>query len=220
MKPKKLPSASTKSLLGRPKDAAKRVDIVRAANTLFLKNGYELTSMEAVAKKADVSKLTIYSHFDNKDELFKEVIRQRCDKLATPENYMALANEPVEKALLELGINFTSMIFRPDSIRLHSIMQAEAARHPKVVQIFFEAGPKRVREAFGALLQAWNENKQLAVPNVTKATEQFFSLLKGEMLMKAMLLQMPMPSEEELKIHVRDTVKFFLAAYKTQSKRG
>ena len=220
MRSKKTEVAPAKSLLGRPKDAAKRGDIVRAANTLFLKNGYELTSMEAVAKKAGVSKLTIYSHFDNKDELFKEVIRQRCDKLATPENFMALANEPVEKALLEVGINFTALIFRPDSIRLHCIMQAEAARHPKVVQIFFEAGPKRVREAFCKLLQVWNDNKQLTVPNVAKATEQFFSLLKGEMLMKAMLLQMPMPSEEELKIHVRDTVKFFLAAYKTQSKRG
>jgi len=218
MNSKKTKSVNVKSLMGRPKDAAKREGIVRAANILFMKNGYTLTSMESVAKKADVSKLTIYSHFADKDELFKEVIRQRCDKLATPENFMALAGKPVEKALLELGINFTTLIFQPDSIHLQRIMQAEATRHPKVVQLFFEAGPQRVREAFGKLLQAWNYQKQLAILDVAKATDQFFSLLKGEMLMKIMLLQMPTPSEKELKKHVRATVDFFLAAYRPKAK--
>ena len=210
---------AVKNVVGRPKDVAKREAIIRAANTLFMKNGYGLTSMEAVAKKADVSKLTIYSHFANKDELFKAVITQRCNRLGTAEGFMALADQPVEKALLQLGINFTSLIFTQDSIRLHSIMQAEASRHPKVVQIFFDAGPKRVREAFGKLLQAWNDQKQLAIPDIAKATDQFFSLLKGEMLMKVMLLRMEMPSKAELNDHVHATVDFFLAAYKPKSKQ-
>jgi TetR/AcrR family transcriptional repressor of mexJK operon len=216
MKPK---PALPRQSAGRPKDSAKREGIVRAANALFMKNGYTLTSMESVAKKADVSKLTIYSHFANKDDLFKEVIRQRCDKLGSPESFMALANEPVEKALLQLGINFTTHIFTQDSLRLHSIMQAEAARHPKVVQIFFEAGPKRVRTAFGALLKQWHDQKQLHIPDITKATEQFFSLLKGEMMMRIMLLQMPLPSDAARKAHVRATVEFFLAAYQPKSQR-
>lgn len=214
MKSKTSTEKPAKSVAGRPKDIAKREGIVRAANTLFMKNGYSLTSMEAVAKNADVSKLTIYSHFSNKDELFKEVIRARCDKLATPENFMAMAGEPVEKALLKIGIDFTSLVFRPDSIRLHCIMQAEAVRHPKVVQIFFETGPKRVRSEFAKLLQAWHDQKKLNIADTVRASDQFFSLLKGEMLMRVILLRMPMPSERELKEHVRATVDFFLAAYR------
>jgi len=215
----KTPKKSDKNLVGRPKDAGKRDNIVRAANSLFMKNGYSLTSMEAVAKNADVSKLTIYSHFANKDELFKEVIRLRCDKLAAPESFMALADQPVEKSLLKLGIDFTSLVFRPDSIRLHCIMQAEAARHPKVVQIFYETGPKRVRSEFAKLLQEWNNQKKLIIPDASKASNQFFSLLKGEMLMQVILLRMPMPSETELKEHVRTTVDFFLSAYSPSYKK-
>lgn len=203
---------------GRPKDTAKRESIVRAANTLFMKDGYTLTSMEAVARKAGVSKLTIYSHFANKDELFKEVIHQRCDKLAMPDSFMALAREPAEKALLKLGFNLASLIFRPDSIHLHRIMQAEAAHHPKIVQIFFETGPRRVRAAFGSLLREWHDQKQLAIPDIAKATDQFFSLLKGELLLRVILLRMPMPSEDELKAHVRETVRFFLAAYQLRGR--
>jgi len=218
MKSKTYKPANVKASIGRPKDAAKHARIVRAANTLFMKNGYADTSMESVAKKADVSKLTIYSHFANKDDLFREVISQRCARLMGPESFMALAGEPVEKALLQLGINFTSLIFTPDSIRLHSIMQAEAARHPKVVQIFFEAGPKRVRAEFAKLLQVWNEQKKLTISDTAKATDQFFSLLNGEMLMKVMLLRTSMPSLAERKAHVRATVDFFLAAYRPTIK--
>jgi len=200
--------------LGRPKDAGKRKDIVRAASALFMKDGYERTSMEAVARKADVSKLTIYSHFADKSELFRDVIRERCDQLGTPETFAALQQEPVEKALMQLGVNFTTHIFSPDSVRLHRVMQAEAVRHPHVIQIFYETGPKRIRAAFGDLLQAWVRQKQLAIPDITKATEQFFSLLKGEMHMKIMLMCAPQPDPLEIKKHVRATVAFFLAAYR------
>ncbi len=178
---------------GRPKDSAKRDDIVRSASALFFKDGYELTSMDAVAKKANVSKLTIYSHFADKYELFKEVVRQRCDKRAMPGSFMALAQKPVKSALLHIGANMVNLLYSPDSIRLQRIMQAEAAHHPKVVQIFFAAGPKRVRDAFSDLLHEWNRQGQLAVPDVPVATAQFFSLLKGEMLMKTLLLLTPPP---------------------------
>src|SRR5579884_1007747 len=106
---KSRPALASRPQVGRPKDAAKHDSIVHAANALFMKNGYELTSMEAVAKKAGVSKLTVYSHFANKDELFKAVIRQRCDKLAMPECYLSLAQEPVEQALLHIGTKFIKL---------------------------------------------------------------------------------------------------------------
>jgi TetR/AcrR family transcriptional repressor of mexJK operon len=206
-------SKTMKTQVGRPKDVVKRHDIVMAAHDLFMEKGYTLTSIEAVAKKANVSKLTIYSHFANKDALFKEVISERCLKVIGAESFLSMANEPVDKALLKLGLNFVSLIFTKDSIRMHSIMQAEAARHPQVIEIFFENGPKRVREEFGKLLQEWNAQKKLVIRDTVKATDQFFSLLKGEMLMSVMLLRRPMPSDAELKAHVKATVDFFLAAY-------
>ncbi|MDP9127733.1 MAG: TetR/AcrR family transcriptional regulator [Pseudomonadota bacterium] len=217
MKSKTAPDPANRPSVGRPKDAAKGEGIIRAATALFMRDGYELTSMEAVAKKADVSKLTIYSHFANKDELFKAVIRQRCDKLATPECFLTQSDQPVEPALLDLALRLAGLIFSADSIRLHRVVQAEATRHPKVVQIFYEAGPRRVREAFGALLQEWNRRGQLNVPDIPVATEQFFSLLKGERLMRTMLLREPMPNAGELDKHVRATVKLFLDAYRPKT---
>jgi TetR/AcrR family transcriptional repressor of mexJK operon len=108
----------------------------------------------------------------------------------------------------------TALIFNSDSIRLHRIIQAEAARHPNLAKIFYEAGPKRVRTAFADLLRAWNKQGRLSVPNATKATEQFFSLLKGELLMKHIMLMEPLPGPQEIKKHVRATVRLFIAAHR------
>jgi TetR/AcrR family transcriptional repressor of mexJK operon len=204
---------------GRPKDTVKGDDIVRAASTLFLKDGYSLTSMEAVARKADVSKLTIYSHFANKDELFKAVIQQRCDKGAMPQSFVTLVDKPIAEALLIIGSRMVEMLYSPDSLKLQRIMQAEASRHPKVVQIFYETGPKRVRAAFGDLLQSWIGQGRISIPDVARATEQFFRLLKGERLIKTLLLNTPKPELAEINQHVVATVSFYLSAYKPKSTK-
>ena len=64
--------------LGRPKDLAKRQSILDAAKTLFLTKGYANTSMDAVAGLAGVSKLTVYSHFTDKETLFSSAIMSKC----------------------------------------------------------------------------------------------------------------------------------------------
>src|SRR4051812_4633149 len=67
---------------GRPKDMEKRALILDAARTLFAQSSFNGTSMDAVAAAAGVSKLTVYSHFGDKDNLFREVIRAHVqDKL-------------------------------------------------------------------------------------------------------------------------------------------
>lgn len=59
---------------GRPKDLAKRQAILDAAKILFLSHGYANTSMDAVASEAGVSKLTVYSHFNDKETLFSAAV--------------------------------------------------------------------------------------------------------------------------------------------------
>jgi len=210
--------APVKNQPGRPKDTIKREAIVRAATTLFMKNGYELTSMDAVAKKADVSKLTIYSHFTDKVDLFKEVVRVRCNKLATPESFITLAKMPVEQALFQIGFEVASVVFSPDSVHLQRILQAEAVRHPEVVKTFYDAGPKRIREAFTELLKDFHRQGQISIADPKRATEQFFSLLKGEKILKTLMLLDPPPSPNEIQKHTKATVEFFLAAYRPHPK--
>ncbi len=58
----------------RKKSAAKAEAILKGAMKEFLKNGYAGTSMDKITKSAGVSKATIYSHFEDKENLFKAVM--------------------------------------------------------------------------------------------------------------------------------------------------
>ena len=59
---------------GRPKDLGKRAAILDAAKRLFIQSGFDGTSMDQIATEAGVSKLTVYSHFGDKESLFLSLI--------------------------------------------------------------------------------------------------------------------------------------------------
>ena len=52
----------------------KRRQILEAATEHFLADGYERTSMDDVARRAGVSKQTVYQHFQTKADLLSEVV--------------------------------------------------------------------------------------------------------------------------------------------------
>lgn len=54
----------------------KQKSIYLAAAKLFAQNGFEGTSMDDIAKKANVAKGTIFYHFKNKEELFSALIEE------------------------------------------------------------------------------------------------------------------------------------------------
>lgn len=204
---------------GRPKDSVKRKDIVVAATKLFMENGYELTSMEAVAREAGVSKLTIYSHFADKMELFRAIVQYRCDKVGMPDSFAEEAALTAEEAFLTIARRALSIIYRADSLRLMRVIQAEVLHHPEIVRTYYEIGPRRVKTAFTGLLEEFNHQGKLVIPDPTRAAEQFFSLLKGEPLQRTVLMLSPVPNAEQIETHIQATVKFFLAAYRPHTSK-
>jgi AcrR family transcriptional regulator len=55
---------------------ARPAELTRAALELFVERGYAATRLEDVARRAGVSKGTLYLYFDSKEELFKAVVRE------------------------------------------------------------------------------------------------------------------------------------------------
>ena len=63
------PSAKVVSLIGRPRDHARDEAIHEAALEVLSEVGYDRTTVEAIASRAQVSKATIYRRYKNKQEL-------------------------------------------------------------------------------------------------------------------------------------------------------
>jgi AcrR family transcriptional regulator len=59
----------------------RRPEVLDAALKLFLKGGYDGTSMQAVADEAGVTKPVVYACFSSKDELFRSLLRREEERI-------------------------------------------------------------------------------------------------------------------------------------------
>ncbi|MCE5976234.1 TetR/AcrR family transcriptional regulator [Pseudomonas sp. JR33AA] len=198
---------------GRPKDLAKREAILEAAKTLFLSLGYANTSMDAVAAAAGVSKLTVYSHFTDKQTLFCSAVMATC-QVQLPDLLFAYPEGvPVEEVLLTIARNFQALISSDEAVKLSRLIMAQGSLDPSFGEYFYEAGPKRVLAGMEALLRGAHERGVLRIDNPLRAAEHFFCLVKGAPDYR-LLLGCAGPLEgDEAEVHVRDVVGVFLKAF-------
>ncbi len=199
---------------GRPKDLAKREAILEAAKTLFLSLGYANTSMDAVAAAAGVSKLTVYSHFNDKQTLFCSAVMATCQIQLPDLLFEYPEGAPVEEVLLTIARNFQALISSDEAVKLSRLIMAQGSLDPSFGEYFYEAGPKRVLAGMEALLRGADERGLLRIDNPLCAAEHFFCLVKGAPDYR-LLLGCAGPLEgDEAEAHVREVVGVFLRAYR------
>lgn len=162
--------------LGRPKDAQKEEAILAAATALFLQQGYQRTTMADIARKAKVSKQTVYSHFGAKEALLEQMIRSQVEQYFLR---LPLAKEDSFTAHLEaLALGFLHLILDPETLAMQRLIIAEAKNQPELGQLFYDNGPRLVMEKMCALLES--QRAQLpAMQESAEAALDFFNLIKG-----------------------------------------
>ncbi len=213
--PKKKAPALPKS--GRRKDDAKRQAILDAARDLFMQCGLDAVSMDDIARSAAVSKATLYSHFPDKDGLFQVTIIEVCTRYTTEDDIADYTRMKPADALQAFGLNLYQLILSEEAVALFRIMVAESGRHPKISRLFYEAGPRRVKDYMAGLLKHYHRQKLLRVPNPQAAIEQFGTLIKGEHHMRVVLGLEKRYNTAQAKAHVRSCVDGFLKIYATKS---
>ncbi|RDL23062.1 MULTISPECIES: TetR/AcrR family transcriptional regulator [Pseudomonas] len=199
---------------GRPKDLAKRQAILDAAKTLFLSHGYANTSMDAVAAEAGVSKLTVYSHFNDKETLFSAAVMAKCEEQLPPLFFELPAGIAVEKVLLNIARGFHQLINSDESVNLHRLIMALGSQDPKLSLIFFEAGPQRMVQGMERLLTQIHDSGALSIDLPRNAAEHFFCLIKGAGNFRLLYGCGEPLGEEVSESHVREVVGLFMRAYR------
>lgn len=198
---------------GRPKDLEKRAAILAAAKALFPRHGYDGVSMDAIAAEAGVSKLTVYSHFTDKDALFRETVRAKCEEQLPLALFAADLKGPIRKQLRSIAKAFFSLIMSEEAVAMHRMMHAQAGGDARLPKLFWESGPQRITEAMETFLRAEVEAGQLEIPDLHRAAAQFLCLLKGEPHARTMCGVCGPPSARDVEAHLDATVDFFLRAY-------
>lgn len=201
--------------VGRPKDLEKRAAILEAAKRLFLSGGFEGTSMDAVAAEAGVSKLTVYNHFKDKETLFIEAVKAKCEEQLPHDAFEVNPKAGVRAQLTAIARGFFALVNSPESIAIHRMISAESARQADSTlgQLFLEAGPKRTVGELELFLRAENAKGLLDVPDPARAAQHFFCMLKGIYHMKLLCGCMTPVDPKEVEAHIASVVDLFLRAF-------
>jgi TetR/AcrR family transcriptional repressor of mexJK operon len=89
------------------------------------------------------------------------------------------AKGPIRTRMIDIGQAIHAFLFRPEMIQFERRIAAETEADPAIGAAFLEAGPWRMKEAFGEWLARETEAGELAVTDPMLAAEQFVSMCKG-----------------------------------------
>lgn len=197
---------------GRPRDPERIRKVIEAAEDQFLEQGFERTSMEAVARASGVSKMTIYSYFPTKNALFEAVINQRVEMVFALDEGETLDPAAPRRTLALLGRRFLALIREDRVLAKHRLMFAAAGVQEEACAAFFRQGPLKliaqVRDYLDHAIAAGS-----LIPHDTEAAaNQFLALFLDKAHIQALLgLGKPTP-EQDLRL-VELNVEMFLRAY-------
>lgn len=193
-------SKATQRAPGRPKSEQKRMQILSGASELLLAQGYDNTSMEAVAKASGVSKQTVYSHFTNKEALYKAIIETKCAQYQIEEATICIESQSLTDTLTLIGYKFTKLLNDDNVIAMYKLVIGESKPNDHSTKLFYDTGPLHSVQIVANLLMQHPASK-LSEAQAKEASHDFFNLLKSDFHLLSML-QLPFNlSDEEQHLH-------------------
>ncbi|HEY2507812.1 MAG TPA: TetR/AcrR family transcriptional regulator C-terminal domain-containing protein [Streptosporangiaceae bacterium] len=219
-----VPDAAARAARGSAetgRTASKRRDIIAAATTLFLRDGYRNTSMDQVAADAAVSKQTVYKQFADKEQLFRDIV------LGVTGNSAAIiadmtsvlrrteAGSPAElqAVLTDLARRYIDGVLQPHVLALRRLIIAEAERFPDLATAYFEQAPARAIEVIAEALRTYIDHGLIVTDDPLLAAAHYAYLVLAIPQDRAQFYpneRLPAPERDRL---ADEAVRIFLAAY-------
>lgn len=206
---------------GRPANEALGQTIVDAAGELFAELGFQATTLDKVAQRAKISKLSIYRHFENKEALFGAAFAARCQQLI-PQALFEGVDGSAEDQLMAVGSSLLRTLLRPDVRNVEAMVMTDTPNQKSLSKLHYEAGPAHIITQIEALLRQLHAKAALNVPDPLRSARLFAALFKGsDLLIIARFDEARAHDEKEIESYCRSAVAMFIAAHRrSQIKVG
>ncbi len=199
--------------MGRPVDLAKEAKILEAAKTAFLENPYDRISMDALAARAGVSKVTLYAKYKSKDQLFVAAMSVGCSPIYEQAKLEVEAGKPITETLERLGIDFIKMMLHPEISALHGVMMQALATQPELPRAFYERVVHHSTMMLADVLTIADKRGEIVCDQPYLAAVQFIAMVQGEFRYKQELGVTSGVDEQELTLFVKSCVRVFLRGW-------
>lgn len=198
----------------REGSAQKREAILAAARELFLADGVERTSVDAIAASAGVSKRTVYDYYGDKRNLLLAVVEQAVDALGAAVTAAIDANLrgdiEIESALTRFAQDITATALgSSDYIALVRLLSTESVNLPELWDKHWNVGEPE--DAVAERFAEFDRRGMLVTPDPRLAADHFVALTVSSF---ASTLGRPIERDEQQTQHlIVEGVRAFLRAY-------
>lgn len=197
--------------MGRPKSEAKAAAILNAAATLFMREGLAGTSMDAVAEEAGVSKQTVYSHYKNKEALFRACIGEKVAGYRIALDELPITTD-LQADISLLVQRYLELLVDRGVVAMFRLMIAEATRSPTITTTFWEEGPKRTRDVVAGYLERRVTRGELVIADISYAAHELLNMAQGHHL-EVLLGVEDIPDREWITTQAARVTDDFLTLY-------
>lgn len=182
----------------------KRQAILQAAQDIFLSEGYVLTSMDNIAKRAQVTKQTVYRYYPSKIVLFKATL----EHIGQSEEFdflVHLENPNTKEALYKFAYGFIQVHLSAEHLATFKLLVSESGKAPEIVHSFCAVGMDEVN---GKLSEFFI--KRLGVKEAEISMQLWTAMLLAQR--ESVLIGMKKPSDQEIQAYAKKATDFLLAA--------
>ncbi|PSU36263.1 TetR/AcrR family transcriptional regulator [Photobacterium lutimaris] len=189
----------------------KRLAIIKAAKQEFIENGFLAANMNNICRSAEVSKRTLYRHFESKELLFEAVLTDIKEKSAEQEQYLFDANQPLDEQLRTITHLEVKIIYETYGIELSRTILMEFFRQPELAKSITQRlyHTQAVSHWFEQAMKA----EKLFATDVQTITSVYVSLLQGQLFWPQVLDILPLPAGDELELKINTIVTTVLRAF-------
>lgn len=191
----------------------KRRDIMKAGQTVFLREGYSGAGMEVVAREASVSTATLYAHFPSKGDLFIAVVEEAVANLAHDiEQTLEVAGDARER-LMGFCLAYARFYTDPLSRAVFRLVTGERRRFTELADHFRHRSRHRLGGSAITLIGALAEEGLLKVDKPAWAAGQLLGMLEHGTLVFGLVAGDDAIPRRPLEDICADAVETFLARY-------
>jgi len=156
----------------------KNHQIIEAAILEFQERGYSGASMDRISQRANVSKRTVYNHFESKEALFKAINQCLADRLNEALEIPYERDMGTREQLTRLGWAEGHLLIDPCFMSMARMIMSETIRNPDLAADMNSKMTKLI--VFEEFMAKATADGKLNAPEPKLAAEQFLGLIKSQ----------------------------------------
>lgn len=199
-----------KKRTGRPIDRRKDEAMWAATHALLFKNGPAAVSVEAVARLAGLSKMTVYSRYANREALIAAVIQRQADQMAASLCLVPDSQSNLQEALTAFGIRLLSFLLSETYLGFMRALRSAAAFPTDAMHTIFRFGPQSTLDNLAQWMRQAHRAKLANFRQPERSAELLLGMITGLDIVRAMYGEPCRHTRRTITQHVRWAVTAFV----------